>query len=149
MAVARGITGAGDLGAGETNNGGIGVRLPVYRELSVGGPAVEFCSVDDAGFFNKLGNRAYYVFTRDAQGPNTIEMVRTSGPTNRDPDFDVFQGGRLVQRGISGDPDREVDTRTLAAGTYVIDAYDFWNINLDESVQAEPRADVCFDVSVR
>ena len=149
LAVARGINGTGDLGAGETNDGGIAVRLPVYRELTVGGPAVEFCSVDDAGFYNKLGNRAYFVFTRDAEGANTIEMTRTSGPTNRDPDFNVFQGGTLVQQGASGDPDREVDTRTLPAGTYVIDAFDFWNVAINPPSNAEPRADVCFDVSVR
>ncbi|MGB3455021.1 MAG: carboxypeptidase-like regulatory domain-containing protein, partial [Litorimonas sp.] len=71
------INGRGIDGTGETNDGGIAGSLPVYRTLTIGGPAVSFCSVDDAGDFNRLGNRTYFLMDVPTAQSVNIRMERT------------------------------------------------------------------------
>ncbi len=63
--------------------------------------AVEICSVDDNGDYNKLGNRAFLKFTATAAS-HTLTMTKTSGPAARDPDFVVYKSGVRVQ--VSQEP---------------------------------------------
>ncbi len=131
-------------GDGETNNGGVPESLPIYRDIAVGDPALNICSVVDAGTYNRIGNRTYLRFSLASTSALTFRMSRTSGPTGRDPDFYIYRSGELSAQGISGDADVESISRTLSAGDYVIDAHDF--INLSENGS---NADTCFNFTIR
>ena len=144
LSAAQDINGTGPTGVGETNNGGIAASLPVYKTVTVNGPAVEVCSLNDAGTFNKLVNRDFLQFTTASSGALTIVMTRTSGSTVSDPDLFIFRNGTPVASGTSAAQGTETVTATLAAGDYVIDAYDFNNTGQS----AQPTSDTCFDFSI-
>ena len=68
------IFGRGDNGAGETNNGGLPATarvLPVYKSLSLENSPITLCSVDDAGTYNWVGNRAFVEVSFAECGPIT------------------------------------------------------------------------------
>jgi len=142
------INGTGPTGSGESNSGSITGSLPVYKQASVGGGAVEVCSNDTAGTYNKLGNRAYVEVTPTTTGSHTVTMSRTSGATNRDPDFDIYNMGitssAFSSRG--GTVDSESWSGTLTAGTtYIIDAYDATNVFQG---QTSPAGAACYNLTV-
>ena len=138
------ISGTGSFGAGETNDGGLPLVLPVVQTLTVGAAPIEVCSVDDAGTQNKLGNIDFMRLTIPTTGSYTFTMTTASGPTGRDPDFFIFQSSQFIAVGGSAAIDSEVLTTTLQAGDYWISARDFFNTNPDQGTPA----DVCFDFSV-
>jgi hypothetical protein len=127
FAAARGINSTENYGAGEINNGGLASNLPIHKSVDVNGAAVEVCSVNDNGDYNKLGNRAFLKFTATAAS-HTLTMTKTSGPAGRDPDFVVYKNGDRVQVSQGAGDTSEVLTATLSAGDYVIDAYDYTNV---------------------
>ena len=143
MMSTQSITGTGINGAGETNTGGIASALPIYKALTIGGPAVQICSVDDAGTKNKLGVHSYLTFTSPTTGARTLTMTRTSGDTGRDPDFLVFSGDSLFGVADSSVANSEILVRNLAAGIYVIDAFD----NQNTGDGGNP-GDACYDFTV-
>lgn len=140
---AQNINSLDPFGAGETNNGGLAAQLPVYIPIQTNGTAINFCSVDDFGIFNRHGNRRFFTFDLASTTTLNFNMTQTSGPTGADPDFNVFRQGQLFVRADSGVANTETDTATLAAGTYVVDAYDFRNLSEATSV------DACFDFSIQ
>jgi len=77
-------------------------------------------------------------------GSHTLTMTRTSGPTARDPDFYIFQANSLIARAESGVADSETLTQNLDAGDYVIDAYDFLNVDTNSG----NNSDVCFNFTI-
>ena len=126
LSAAQSINGTGAAGIGETNNGTETTSLPVYKIASVGGNAVEICSVTTNGRGNKLGNRIYVAFNITSPGVHTLRVQRTSGSTNTDPDFRVFRNGTLL--GIADSGTVNVETASVnftSAGQHIIDAYDF------------------------
>jgi hypothetical protein len=127
FATARGINSTENYGAGETNNGGLASNLPIHKSVDVNGAAVEICSVDDNGDYNKLGNRAFLKFTATAAS-HTLTMTKTSGSDGRDPDFVVYKNGVRVQVSQGAGDTSETLTATLSAGDHVIDAYDYPNV---------------------
>ncbi|MEL6212979.1 MAG: hypothetical protein AAFQ96_05270, partial [Pseudomonadota bacterium] len=137
------INGTGPQGVGETNNGSIPTSLPVYKQATVGGPAVQVCSFDDAGEFNNLGNRDYVRFSLSAPRSVSLRMVRTSGPTGSDPDFSLFERGVRRANGFSAVSDMETVNIQLGAGEYFVDTYDFNNIDIGGAGN-----DYCFDFTV-
>jgi len=141
------IFGTGSLGIGETNDGGLTTNLPVYRPITADGSPVTVCSVNDNGLFNRLGNRLFMVFDVENTQRFTFDMQRTSGPTGRDPDFRIFNQGRIFGRGISPDIDRETASVTLNPGRYMISAVDDFNIRLND--EDETGADSCFSFTIR
>jgi hypothetical protein len=140
---AQSIFGRTAVATGETNDGGIATSLPVFRPVVIGAPAIQICSVDDAGTYNKLGNRTLIRLSVPTTQALTFRMTRVSGATGRDPDFIVFQRGVEVAAAETPPAETEVLTQTLAAGDYFIDAYDFFNVN-----DAGPSGDACYDFSV-
>ena len=143
FAATRGINSTAADGAGETNNGSTPTALPVYKEVTVGGGAVQVCSNNDNGEYNKLANRAYLKFTA-AAGSHTLTMTRSSGATSRDPDFIVYKNGAVVARAENAPAESDSVTETLAAGEHVIDAYDFAN-----SGQGQGTAgDACYNFTI-
>ena len=143
LATAQSISGTDAAGSGESNNGSIASALPVYKTVTVNGPAVEVCSVTAAGEFNKLGNRAYLVFNVANPGAHTLTMSRKSGAASRDPDFTVHRAGRLVGTAFSGTTNTETASVNLTtAGQHVIDAYD------DRNNSTANQGDACYDFTI-
>lgn len=136
------ISGSGQFGAGETNSGGIADMLPVYLNLPTNNTAVEFCTRDNFGRYNKHGNRRYFEFDAPAAGTYKFTMTRTSGSTSTDPDLVVFKNGAFVGVGESGDANSEVVDIALTAGRHVVDAYDY-NYVVGES-DSSNRLNSCF-----
>jgi len=73
---AQNINGSTSFAVGETNNGGISDTLPVYLPLPINGTPVEFCSFNNFGTFNKLGNRRFLEFEIPTAGAYRIQMSR-------------------------------------------------------------------------
>ena len=140
----QGVSGQGPDGSGESNSGAIRSALPVYKETSLNGPSVEICSVDDAGTFNKLGNREFIFLSLETETDLTLLATKSSGDENRDPDFNIWQGNRLIDKSTSSKKGEETFQGQLSAGDYVIEVYDFFNINGTGS----KRGDGCFHFTV-
>ena len=138
------ITGSNALGSGESNNGSINSALPVYKIAEIGGSPVNVCSVDDAGSFNRLGNRELVVFDISQSGIYSLSMSVVTGGEERDPDFNLWQNGEITLRAESAASGLETYRGTLSAGRYVAEAYDFFNINGN----SERHGDGCFEFSV-
>ena len=147
LAADRNVNGTGPDGAGETSDGFIASSLPVYNTVNVNGAATEVCSVDNAGSFNKLGNRAYLLLNVTSPGVHTLTMTRnaaTSSANNRDPDFSVFRNGTFLGRAITGVTNTETrQFNLLSTGLHVIDAYDSLNVDSTNS-----QGDACYNFTV-
>ena len=138
------ISGNGPNGNSESNSGAIRSALPIYKEVSLNGPSVQICSVDDAGVFNKLGNRDFIFLNLETDREVTLSLIKTSGSDEHDPDFDIWQAGQLIHNSSSTEQGQEIYQGQLNAGDYVIEAYDFFNINGTGS----RRGDSCYNFSV-
>jgi hypothetical protein len=143
LVTAQNINGTGPTGVGETNDGSIANVLPVYKVATIGGPAVQVCSTDNAGTFNKLGVRDFVSLNVPTAQSLTFTMTKTSGDAARDPDFRIFSAGAVVDGGISGVVDSETATISLAAGDYTIEALD------DRNLSTANSGDACYDFSVQ
>ena len=137
------IDGVGEYGTGETHDGAIPSSLPVFKTVTVGGPAIQICSVDDAGTYNRLGNRALIHLSLGIAGTHTLTMTRTSGDANRNPDFNIYAFGNFIARSDSTVVDSETRIVSLSANEYIIDAYDLNNVELGGT-----PGDACYDFSV-
>ena len=138
------ISGVGADGSGELNNGAIQSALPVYKEVRPNGEAVQFCSSDDAGVFNKLGNRDFTFLTLPQDMDVTISVTKVSGREDRDPDFNIWQAGQLLHSVSTVSVNEDSFQGHLQAGDYIIEAFDSFNVS-GTFVQ---RGDSCFDLSV-
>lgn len=78
------------FGISETNDGGIADARPLY--LSYASSPTSVCVNNQAGSGNKLGHFAYLRFTLANTGAHRIVV---NGPPGTDPDFDIYQGGRI------------------------------------------------------
>ena len=82
-------------------------------------------------------------------GSTTVVVSSCSmiaGPENADPDFVVCERGNVQSCdtvGQSATVDSETINVSLNANTYVIDAYDWRNVNSDDS----DNGDTCFNVT--
>ncbi|MEP3889263.1 MAG: hypothetical protein ABJN69_02280 [Hellea sp.] len=144
LAISRGINSTSANAAGETNSGVVARSLPVYKPVTVNGAAVEICSINDEGLYNKLGNRAYLSFTAIA-GAHTLRMTRSSGAASRDPDFIIYKNGAVAGRAETSPGESENLTLALTAGEHVVDAYDFFNFGQGGSGTA---GDACYNFTI-
>jgi len=138
------IFGRGDFAQGETNDGGIPGSLPIFPRVIEGTP-LTICSIDDAGTFNRIGNRNLLAFDVPNARNYQLTMRRVSGATNRDPDFAIFERGSFVTIANGPDADVEVINLNLSSGSLIIDAYDFNNLDRNEQSVA---GDACFEFTI-
>jgi len=123
------IFGQGPNGNGESNSGAIRSALPVYKEVILNGASAQLCSVDDAGVYNKLGNREFIFLKLEEEQNVRLSLMKSSGDADRDPDFNIWKGTDLIHNASSSGSAEEVYEGRLKAGEYVIEAFDFFNIN--------------------
>lgn len=140
---AQDINGTTGFGVGETNDGGLPDQLPVYLNLPTNNTAVEFCSVDNFGTYNKHGNRRYLEFNIPTAGTYTFTMTRDSGAATSDPDFRIYKDGGLVARGESGAVNTETQDIALTTGQHVMEAYAF------ENADGASTFDVCYTMRLQ
>ncbi len=150
------ISGQGLFAVGETNGSDRDYSLPVYHQLSVGATSMEICSDNAAdGEYNRLENRQLVRFTIDAEGSYRIEMDRNLGTSHydvardSDPDFIIFRQGKPVTsyvlgEGASADSNNESFVASFTAGEYVLEAFDWFNIDED----SDTGGLTCFDLSI-
>lgn len=110
------------FGAAESNNGGVSNALPMYQTAALGNnPGV--CISTQAGVGNKLGNFVYLKFAAPTARNYTITVG--GGPTTADPDFVVYNGGKLAEAdGLGSSESAQVG---LPAGESVLVINDFNN----------------------
>lgn len=152
ITAAQNITGTTGFGVGETNNGGITDALPVYLTVPTNGTAVNFCSRNNFGLYNKHGNRRYLRVDIPTAGSYRFTMNQTAAednPTDGDPNFFVFKDGvpirqviNNVLQGGSGAARQEIGVLSLSAGTHVIDANAFRNARFDATEAGS--GDICY-----
>jgi hypothetical protein len=144
------ISGSGEFGSGEGNDGGDIGFGGVYRDITPGVP-VNVCSTTSASGNaggNKLGNRQFLRFQKAAAGPvtitaNGVAVISGSTPAE-DPDIFVFRRGSTMVAGQSEVARQEIIANAqLDAGTYVLEVYDFRITNGDESGSR------CMNVSIQ
>ena len=159
-----------EYGTTETNYGEPTKRTPqevaadfhsVYDTVTVNGPAVNVCSLDDytsasSGAGNKLASRRFVRFVVDTPGPHVV-TARAVAPLlgAADPDLKLHAPNSLVLSS-TGPPQCTIDTPqacvesftpTLAAGEHVLEVYEWTNTN-DTTDQHPPIGRTCFDVTV-
>lgn len=144
LLTAQNIIGRGSDGAGETNDGGIPTVLPVYQTLTVGGAAVLVCSVDDAGEYNKLGNRAFLKMNVPAQSSVTITADAVDAAGTSDPDINIYERDTRIATSLSSVNNLETSTRNYAAGDYIIVVFDDANASVDGT-----GIDKCFNIEAQ
>jgi hypothetical protein len=100
-----------------------------YHFLDIDGN-VSVTTTNEYGTYNKLGNRKYVSFTIDSAGNYTIRIAQNNG-TDADPDFKLYRsdanGLSYIGRG-ENEGSVETDTFSLSTGEYLIDLYDYENI---------------------
>jgi hypothetical protein len=142
------VFGTGAFGAGETNFADVTEANPVYTDLTLGGGAQRVCGTTEAGTYNMLGNRLFLRFSLASPVSVTIRAEFTGsslgGPTP-DPDIVLYRGGYLDDA-MSSDANAETLVRSLEAGEYVIEVYEYSHVDLADDVSR--RGVTCMDVSV-
>ncbi len=136
----------------ETNDGFVPQALPIYTQLALNGGSKSVCGTTAAGTYNKIGNRLFLRFTMAAARAVTIRAQYTATGSTApftpapDPDFVLYRNGFLdiAESTTNGD---ETLTRTLDAGEYVIEVYEWSHVDPSYSA-AERRGITCFNISV-
>jgi hypothetical protein len=141
------IEGNDDFGDGENHAGNDTQALPVYRDITLNSPLNGVCTNALAGAtdLNKLGNRRFLRFVNSASRLVTITATGAASglfdEAAEDPDILVHRQGGLVAVGESATPNQEsISQLQLAAGTYVIEVYDF-----ELTDGSQPR---CMNISI-
>jgi hypothetical protein len=164
LVTAQNIHVADEWGINETNSGTVPQVLPLYTQLALNGGGRLVCGTTRAGgydsdgkfsivgSYNKIGNRLFLRFSLAAARAVTVRAQYTpTGSTapfvpESDPDIVLYNNGFLgiAESTAIGD---ESLTRTLEAGDYVIEVYEWSHLDPTYSA-AERRGDTCFNVSV-
>lgn len=138
LAANRGVIGTGAYASGETNDGGLPANtvLPVYTNIPLN-TATTLCSTDNAGTYNKLGNRRY----GRLQTGNAGSYSLTTSSTGTDTDVLIYLAGSVIARSEAAG--EENSTFSLLGNTdYVIEIYDFAN------VRPENPGDFCSTLTI-
>ncbi len=138
LLTSQSIIATDQYGLSETNNGGDARNLPIFKNLPTDGTTVEICSFQINGQYNKLGNRQFLKF--EVVNAGNYLFTATGQSTGDDPDLYVYkQGVRTFRSEQNGN---ESTTQNLIAGEYVMDIYEFVNI------QGATQKDTCIDVTM-
>jgi len=130
LVAAQNTSGITDIwGTGETHvpaSVAAAAALPLYTDITVGGPAVIVRNVNDAGTYNTLGNHRYLRFSVASQRSITVTAA-SSNPSQPDTDFRVWRAGTFIKAGEDPPSVNEQETFPASPGTYLIDVYDCAN----------------------
>jgi len=152
---------ANEFGTGETNDAGVADSLPVYKTLTVGGPAVNVCSndsFDPLGHGNKLNIIQFVRVPIITAGQHTFTATATVIPVGQTTDPDMWlrrppsSGIFEVFESQTADSESGLSTNFLPTGNYILEVFDFNNRGskkLLSSIFGGPSIGrACFDVTV-
>jgi hypothetical protein len=161
-----------DYGDNETNDAGSDDVLPIYTDLVVNsGTPVNVCSTDEfggvspSGGQNKLSSRRFLRFTPPAAGQITVSVAATSTPGDvaADPDWVIHRFGPfafstgapnaacLDTGSASWTPGLCIETGEVLDvinAEYVLEVYEWTNINPIDDPEYPPIGRTCLDVTV-
>ncbi len=136
------INGDGGYGEGENNGSG---GVPVYYSLTPSTGSITVCSDFDNGEYNRLQNRRLIRLNISTGGIYRITATQISAEAgDSDPDMIVSRQGDDV--GVLEGPEVGVETGTLglSAGEYIVEVYDYNNVDEDDATGGKS----CFAVAV-
>jgi len=140
------------FGSTETNDANNADALPLYSSVVLNGSAVRVCGNRAEGIYNNVGNRRFLKFTLNSTVNATIRAVYTTNgsdtggtPVAPDPDLVLYKGG-WVATSESGTTNEENMVRTLDAGDYVIEVYEYSHIEDPSSGTARGRT--CYNITL-
>ncbi len=141
---AESIFGLDEYGTGETNDSASGASfiLPVYQTIDLGN-TVNACSNNRDGEYNGVDNRRFIRLSISECDKYRFQAVTTLGTGGKDPDIDIWQQGNLAGRLDSGVVDSEEACVALGPGDYVVEVFDFGNID-----GVDGGGSACFDVTI-
>lgn len=141
---AEDINGRGAFGEGEDNAGSTSISLPVYTEME-SGDTETLCSNENGGSFNGVGVRRFVKLDIAEEACYQFNAEKTSGPSglDTDPDILLHYGGNQITAFESGTIDLERGSQRLRAGTYILEFFDFNNIESDTR-----GGNSCFNLSI-
>jgi hypothetical protein len=128
---AQQISATDAFGSGETNDGGDASVLPVYGAVMLNQAPQLVCVNAANGAGNKLGFRKFFVLqlpgtaTVNVSAQAAVDPGDPGSAAATDPDILVLRRGVAVLRGEAEGPDESILQQSLAAGTYVIELFDF------------------------
>jgi hypothetical protein len=143
----------------------------VYNAVAIDGTPTNVCSFDTfvqqpppvgAGSWNKLGIRRFLTFTLPATASRRITVTTTHTTAAADPDFKLYAQPTAAPLFFDEPPTaacsadwqttpgacRESTDRTLSAGTYVLEVFEWTNTRERNDPQRPPIGRTCFDVTV-
>jgi hypothetical protein len=121
--------------------------LPIYTSIEDDGVAVTVCSHNDYKEDNGVEVRSFLNLNVSSAGTHTLLIDYESGDlaeADSDPDVYAYLNGSNVFTGEGDVAGKESGTVTLNADEYILEVYEFNNIDDD----AGTGDSVCFDVSV-
>jgi hypothetical protein len=134
---------ANRFGAGESNSGGYARHLPIYKTLSLNNDAVNVCSSNQLGFYNKTGVSQFLLLDVDVRGRYQITAKKTGviqGDSN--PDLYLYRHGLMLEYAEGSAADTEILTYALTEGTYLVEVVD---ARAKDDEYMGP-VDACFDI---
>ncbi len=140
------ISGSGFYGEGENNGSG---AVPVYYQVEPGGSSILVCSDKDHGEFNKLQNRRLLRLPISSAGKYSFSVAKASADSaSTDPDLLVWLKGGIVGALESPVNNAENGSVTLQPGNYLLELYDYYNIDEDPDGGTPTGGKSCFYVQV-
>lgn len=131
------------VGEGESNSGGYSDSLPIYKVLSVNNTAINVCSTNRFGSYNKLAVAQFIMLDIVSAGTYRINVQEAGSDSgDSDPDIYLYRRGSLLDFAEGTLVDQESLSQFLSAGTYVLELVD------DRARDSENTDEVtaCFDV---
>lgn len=131
------------FGANESNSGGAATHLPIYKTLPLNNTAVNVCSTNNQGAYNKLGVSQFLLLNVVSAGNYRITATESgTASSDSDPDMYLYFRGEILQEATSAMVGSETLTHSLLAGAYVLELVD------DRAVRDDfnGNAYACFDV---
>ncbi|HSC66397.1 MAG TPA: hypothetical protein VLC79_01805 [Cellvibrio sp.] len=134
------------LGDGEVNGGGYTKSLPVYKQLVVDNSAVNVCSTNRFGSYNKLAVAQFLLLKVSSESKYQISATEVGiNSGNSDPDLYLYRNGKLFEYSEDTQIDQEVFSLTLPAGTYVLEVVDD-RVKYNDGLN---QTEACFDVRMQ
>lgn len=140
------ILGTDEYGAGESNNGGLAVELPIYKKINADNSPINVCSDAEYGEQNKLGNSQFIRLAISQAGSYKISLAKSGGDkVSSKPEFLLYHKGTQIIYASNSVNDSVSDSIDLQSGNYVIEVYDYNNYDNENT---DAKNVTCFDVRV-
>lgn len=124
LAMRHGISYSDPYGGDETDGGGSAITLPLYHFYEEGS-STQICSDKEFSDFNGVDVHRFVRFDINTPGSYTITAQKIAGAlTVANPEFVVYQNGRVKLAGFSSAKNTESISHVLSNGHYLLDIFE-------------------------